>query len=294
MLRTFTDDFLRDANNALLAGEHITSFSKRMHCSVGRLSTALEKAGLRPKCPPGPRTIFNPETLRSLYLKHLWSEQRLANCFKVQRSTIKRALELNGIQRRTASEASAVRMGRMTPAERAALITPARESRTANLKRDARYNLRNPAVGQGEYQLAEALRAAGLPVEVQRECDGYLIDIAVNNVAVEVKFRRRYKSLIGLHGIRFKHILESGYTLVHVLLQGDSASSEQMNKIVAYIKRASRFNPSFPSESPAAQASTWPPTVATTLSRGSCSTPGCRWSITGTAAGSASATGASR
>ena len=114
----------------------------------------------------------------------------------------------------------------------------AREVRFANMVRAA-YDplLDNPAIGIGERELAELLEAKDFPVIRQARVDGYLIDIAIENIAVEVSADFR-KATPARHPGRFKHLVDQGFTFIYAVIPSIAAFERHREDFATTIEQA--------------------------------------------------------
>ena len=135
------------------------------------------------------------------------SELALAKQFGCSCGGIKNLLIRNGIERRSGSWANVLRMGRMTSEERNALIAVARKTRISNMREDSIRGIGH-GIGIGEREIADALIAKGWPVVRQELCEGYVIDISIGHIDIEVKFKRR--GFMSQFSERSEKLLKSG------------------------------------------------------------------------------------
>ena len=236
---------ISDAASAILAGELLINIAARIGINPDVLSKKLRARGIviPKRVPAGHNKLTNlPEKLIiDEYLRGI-SELALAQQFKISRGTIAKILIRNNIIRRTGSEANFLRMAKLTAVERTELISFARQQRIENMITAVHSNiLDNPAIGIGEREIAQSLEFFGHSVVRQKIVGAYMLDIAVGNVAVEVKFSAR--SLLHRIFKREKYIVESDFRLVYVLIDSINCVNRHLNHLISYVDFACRYPP---------------------------------------------------
>ena len=117
------------------------------------------------------------------------SELALAKQFGCSCGGIKNVLLRNGVERRNGSWASVIRMSKMTVLEREEWMLKPRDARFKAMRDRANGN-GGASIGIGEREISDALIKAGWPVTRQEVCEGYVIDISIGHIAIEVIQRR--------------------------------------------------------------------------------------------------------
>lgn len=158
------------------------------------------------------------------------SEKALSRELNVERSTFRIWLHEAGVEPRGRSAAMYARMARTSPAERMALAQAAHDAMRGTKRGYAELVAR--AGGKSrlckttpvEDKLTAALRARGLSVVQQRGIGPFNVDVAIKEprVAVEVfggNFHASGRHL-ARHWKRCEHILDAGWTLVVVWVDG--------------------------------------------------------------------------
>jgi hypothetical protein len=173
------------------------------------------------------------------------SELSISLRLKVSRPVIRKRLVECGIAIRNGSEANLLRMSRMTPEERCALTSASHDGRRGMSEADnrrmaeLRAQSRTRKIGFGEEEFSKALLNSGLPIDCQKPCGVYNIDIAVGTVAVELfavtigpQHRKRFAE-------RFKCLTDRGYSILYIVF-AKRALLPQMNELVSFVERTYR------------------------------------------------------
>ena len=180
------------------------------------------------------------------------SELKLSKIYGIARGTVAKILLDNGIQRRNGSQASYIRMAKMSPEDRKKLVAPAHaaakgrhEAKETGIKRALTREKCFPRVGPGEETLYHRLYKLGFKPIRQKAIDIYNIDIAIGSIAVEVsigtvKFLGRASNQIK----RIKKLSDCGYFVICINARTLEDFLFNINKIVADIQRACTNPPS--------------------------------------------------
>ncbi|WP_425430081.1 hypothetical protein [Cohnella massiliensis] len=120
---------------------------------------------------------------------------KLSKDFEMTRGTVSRILSAHGIEPRNASEATKIRLSKMTASERIELTSAAHEARRGSRSSQrhkinaAKTQQRKPkrnTTSHAEDYVAQKLAESGFKVSRQLAIGPYNADIAVNTVAVEI------------------------------------------------------------------------------------------------------------
>jgi len=93
----------------------------------------------------------------------------------------------------------------------------ARAVRHANMIAAAYSGTPNPAVSQIEHRLGNLLVENGIPIQRQVMVEGYLIDIVIDHIAVEV--RAKHSSAFIMREDRAKKLIKAGYGFVFIQIR---------------------------------------------------------------------------
>lgn len=136
--------------------------------------------------------IYNPDEVINDYLAGT-SENQLAKRCGVSRPALGRFLERNGIKRRTVTQANRLMMQSRSPSENRRNVVAAhkavrgrKQSMSEKRKRALTRERKQLNVSPGELWVAEMLKQRGIEVTLQKAAGIYNIDLAFNNIGVEI------------------------------------------------------------------------------------------------------------
>ena len=237
MPRIVSDALITHAHELVSAGSTVKDAAAEIGISADVLSKKLRARGVAIRrngwAPPNRKEL--PEDL--IIQRYLAGESilALAKSFDVARGVIVDRLKTKGCDIRGGSEANLLRMGRLSSDAKRSLVSKARAVRATNLVNAAAANGESRAIGIGENEIAAALVALGYDVVRQQIVDDYLIDIAIGDIAVEIKSKAAF-TLSGIGGLkRTKHLFERGKRLVVVTIDDKVCIIERLNEIVALV-----------------------------------------------------------
>lgn len=243
MSRKISDALLKNATKLVLSGATFKDAAAAIGCSADELSKKLRVQGVR-----SPRRDWNAaaDQILTMYkaghgttaiAAHLGASRHSA-------SNVRDVLIRNGADVRSRGQATSVRMSKLDPVQRNSLVAPARSKRMRNMVLAAASGARHAAFGFGEEEVFKLLSGAGFPAIRQVVVDNnYLIDIAVGNLAVEIKTRSAEAHITKLKADRFEKLRESGYALVFVVVNHIPTLRRHANDLIAAIDAAHRNPP---------------------------------------------------
>jgi very-short-patch-repair endonuclease/predicted HTH domain antitoxin len=175
------------------------------------------------------------------------SEYALAATYDCSRNVIRRLLRQQNVAMRGCSAAGVVRVGRMTPEERAAQAAAAHEAvrgRTCSFEercRSAKGRERNPVpMSDHEAAFAAWLTERNVPYRREVAVGPYNVDFAVGSVAVEVLGGEWHASK-AIHARRTPYILGQGWALAFVwAVPNHPLTAQAAEEVVAYANLVSR------------------------------------------------------
>lgn len=219
MTRKISNALLSHAQALVLGGSLIREAAEIIGCHPETLGSMLRKQGF--KIPRGIRPANNRRRdLPELEIKSKYSQgfgtSTLAKQYKTTALTINKLLVRLGVTIRKTGEANILAMARKTPEQRREQVANARAVRFRNMRE---LTPGNPAIGRGENELAKLLMDHGFGITRQQPFQGYLLDLTIKNIAVEVKFASvgQHKS-VGLSGERYKQLVKAGYHIIFIVL----------------------------------------------------------------------------
>lgn len=245
MTRPISNDAIRHASKMIAAGKTLKETALAVGHGPNRLSELLRACGVvihRGGVPGNNARADLPESQICEEYVAGASELLLSRRYGCSRLPITKILVRNNVTRRSSSDANYLRMGRLSDAERQNLVAKARLQRFKNMAVAANdASVHNHAVGAGEREIADELERRGHSVARQQMVGGYCIDIAIGNIAVEVKL----KAIMGFSakGKRTEYIIKAGKKLIFVIANDTDYFIYRINEIVAYIDEACRNPP---------------------------------------------------
>jgi hypothetical protein len=171
----------------------------------------------------------------------------ISNRTGISRVALEPRLKKAGVNIRSGTEASFLRMSRLSRSERLRLTDAAHAAVRGRPRTEEemlyRASLQSRQVGRGELELLDALRTSGEEPEGQRPCGVYNIDIAFASVAVEVCFRASGRPADAWYRKRCKDLADAGYTVVLVLFRRLESLVGNLENVVRELQIAKRDPP---------------------------------------------------
>ena len=245
MRKIFTDEFIRNALAMFDGIKNLKDVAGELGVHPSALSKAIRRNGFA--IPLGKdskeRKQLPDELIARSYIAGL-SELELSKEYGVDRIVIRRRLKEQGVEIRGPSAANIVSAARLSPefrqkrAEAAhAAVRGKKRTHDELVRRSITKESIECYIGSGENELKQLLIAAGFDVIPQKTCDIYNIDLAVGNVAVELK------SGVSTLGIchsdhtsgRIEKLIESGYSVLYVCFRDIEALVAAFDNIVSEI-----------------------------------------------------------
>lgn len=240
MSRKISSERIQYAKSLVESGSTITDAAKQIDCSPDVLSLKLRALGVDTARYRSGRGLhaFNRKKLNGpeIIRRYLSGESvlALAKSFGVNRSTITTRLKEANVSIRNGSQANVIRFARMSFDDRRALSKSARDAHMANIMANSAHYSRGP----GEFEIATALRELGYDVRTQSPLDNGTVDIAIGNVAVEIKMCSG--GSYGFSRKRVKQIRNANMIPLFVGFNHIDCISERLEEIVALIDFACR------------------------------------------------------
>lgn len=244
MTRKISEAHIAHAKSLVEAGSTVALAASRIGVSADVLSQKLRAQGVKIRRTnsglPAHNRLALPETaIVEAYIAGT-SELALATEYGTSRLPIQRILRDHGIQRRSGSEANLVRMDRLDLEQRRELVAEARRKRVENMQ-DLSHD--NPAIGAGENEIAQLLEQAGYPIIRQQLVGPYLIDIAIDEVAMEIKLKPRRQASETGRNKRSEYLCERGKRLVIICFNDLACLLRHGNHILSLIDVIRRAPP---------------------------------------------------
>lgn len=173
------------------------------------------------------------------------SVNALSQSLGVARNVVSRRLAEAGVTERGRSEAERVKWSRMTPLQRTNQVKEANQAVRGTPRGDAEMERRAAAqcrrVGAGEEELIKFLGTLGVHAEHQRPVGRYNLDVAVDNVAVEVHRTPQHPHGMARHRKRIEDLFSRGYVSLYVWLRPwELPTKETAEHVVAWLNLARR------------------------------------------------------
>lgn len=219
MARKISSSFINNAAQLVRSGLTVKQAAQAIGCNPDVLSQKLRALGIdtsvgkRQGAASLRRTLPEQEII-SLYAEGLGAPA-LAKRYGCSTATITGILARNDIPKRDGADANRIVALRKTREQHVAGIQNARETRARNMVYAATAGIPTPAVTSAEIVLGDIFSWHGFNPSRQVIIDGYLVDITIDKIAVEVKTRANIAST-ELETARSKKILERGYSFVFV------------------------------------------------------------------------------
>lgn len=240
MPRKISSERIQYAKSLVESGSTITDAAKQIDCSPDVLSLKLRALGVdtskfkngRGLRANNRKELDTPEIISSYLAGE--SVLSLAKRLGVNRAAISKRLKEANISLRDASQANVIRFARMSFDDRRALSKSARDAHMANIMANSAHYSRGP----GEFEIATALRELGYDVRTQSPLDNGTVDIAIGNVAVEIKMNSG--GSYGFSRKRIKQIRNASMVPLFVGFNHLDCISERLEEIIALIDFACR------------------------------------------------------
>jgi hypothetical protein len=155
--------------------------------------------------------------------------------------TIRKLLIREGVEIRNRQIANEIVAANKTAKQHFNGIQTARNTRIQNVVDAGKNGTLSTAIGPGELEITNLLTKADIPFIWQHLVDGYLIDIAVDRIAIEIKSRSG-NAISGLTSKRTEHLIECGYMMLWIVFNPIILIERHASNIIAIIQLA-RSNP---------------------------------------------------
>lgn len=245
MVRKINDLLLDDAQRFIEEGFTLNAAAKIIGHGADIVSKRLRTRGFQIPNPhkgkPSPNRRKEWALIVTDYLAGM-STLAIRQKYDCAGQTVRTVLIKNKIKIRNGREANLLRMARTNRQGRIEMVKAAREKRAKNMEICAKNNLKNPAVGMGEREIGKGLEQRGYIIERQKIIKGYLIDITIGNIAVEIKYSRRlgfsvtYRSELQ-RGIEF---IKAGYKIIYVVLNNRILVENYLDDVISLIEEVYR------------------------------------------------------
>jgi len=242
MARKLAESLIDHAAALMRDGSTLGHAAETIGCNPDVLSVYLRQRGVDTavgKRRSTPRLDLPAEDIIAAYQAG-HGTTALAAQYGVVPQTIRKLLIHNSVAIRSRFEANQLIAAFKTPEQHIAGITAARTVRHNNMVRASHdATLPNPAIGVGERELAATLKASGLPVRQQVLVDGYLIDIVVEDIAVEVTANVTHAAP-SRNPSRFKKLIERDFMVIFAIIPNTAAFARQRQNFITTIDSAYR------------------------------------------------------
>jgi hypothetical protein len=235
MTRKIPDDLVADAAKLIKAGSKLKDAARTIGCNPDDLSKRIRAIGLK----SDRRRDWNAvgDKIVLLYKTGLGTTAIAAKLGAPRHaaSNVRDVLIRRGLMRGR-SEANVIRF-REDAELRSSITIKARKKRRRNLVAAAQGLNASYSVGFGE----DAVVAVLSELSPQRQLivdDNYLIDIAVEKIAVEVTAFSTAAMLHAGNSARFKKLFERGFTIMFIVVNHLPTTAAHADDIVAAVKLA--------------------------------------------------------
>lgn len=249
-VRVFTAELLANAQSVFdksNGAKSITEVARIFHCHPTGLRKALCATGY--VIPKFRQPAHNRKELPvgDLIAKYAGgaSELALAKEYQCSRDVIRRHLVKGGANIRNGSEASFVRMGRLTVDERKQLAKAANdavrgmpEPKSRKRKRavNTELGLAKYVVGYGEEEFSQRLHELGIQHIRQKAVDVYSLDFAINGVAVELKTGKCLRGVkADVSRNKVKNLADLNWRCLYVVFETVEALVASAEQIIAHV-----------------------------------------------------------
>lgn len=254
MPRKIDSSLIDHAAQLIKSGFTLNGAAGEVGVHAATLSRKLKESGFKVhRGRGGPKKLDLPiEDIKAMY-QNGHSENAVSKHFGSDRGTIRKRLLEAGVRPRTQSEAEKLKWAKMDEQSRINQVKNAHEAVRGMTRRDAdviaraktREQLKySHLIGRGEFEFCELLSDRGISFTHQKAVEGYNIDIAIGNVAVELaSCRGRYSPFNAKEINRAEKLLERGYHVVGVEFDSVDTLIKCADDVLAYVDLASDLKP---------------------------------------------------
>ncbi len=236
MARKIPDALISHAAKLVEGGSKLKDAALAVGYTADELSKRLRTMGVKVD-QRRDWNAFAPEIIR-LYQSGLGTTA-IATAIGAPRHSagnVRDVLIRNGIMR-SRSDANITRFAAEAPEVRKGIIRKARSVRMQNLFAAAKEGVDHAAIGFGERETADILHSAGFDIRHQVIVeDNYLIDIAIGNIAIEVKTNAVSANIATHNGERFEKLAKRGYVIVFLVVNHIPTLTHHADDLIAIIK----------------------------------------------------------
>lgn len=255
MARRLSDSLINNAIKLYSDGLSIAKISAALECSEEALRKRFKAIGV-PVTKIGRYKGRNAILLPSDEIISMYdggkSENFIAKHFNVSRNVIRRYLVSNNANIRTQSQAEKLKWSQMTDEQRANQLKSAHSAAKGRTRTtiekikmalSREQSLAEHHIGIGEPEFREFLDKQGVNYIYQKAVDGYNIDFAIGNVAVEItSFTGRYRAGNPIQQKRIEHLFKRGYIVIAVEIDCAETLVHFAGEILANINATNRLN----------------------------------------------------
>lgn len=245
MARPTSPTDLDHAIELYLSGQPVEEIIANTGISKSVLNRTARARGI----PPRTNAITLPTAEIVLAYEGGESEQAIARRYGVMRAVVRRHLKESGVHLRGQAEANALRMSKMSPAERAGLTEAAHDAVRGkpvsgrSLQLAAQRREQNPWHANrsaSEVRFQQWLSDRGLVFTPQKAIGPYNVDFAVSSIAVEILGGGWHAAKHARHARRSPYILDAGWHLLMIWdYEGLSAMRPQAaDYLIAFLNEA--------------------------------------------------------
>lgn len=227
--------YIDNVRQAYIDGMSLSEIENRFNISQGRINYAIRD--IRGSLADGVRRKFirdnkiHFEKVIKLF-NDGFSVNKIHKTVGIQRSTVNRILEINGMEPRSRSDAEKLKWSQMSEKQRKNQVKAAHkrcdEIGYTHLKNKSNEHLHKTAlnrfishseVGISENNFAKWIMAKNLPCVQQAPIRGYNIDALVGNIAVEIHNSTTAPHFEDTKVRRIKYLLNSGFYVLYIKIQ---------------------------------------------------------------------------
>jgi hypothetical protein len=244
-------DFDADHAARLFAeGKSISAIAAEVGTSRKAVRDALAKQGIETGNKAPRKLSLNSEEIVSRYSSGE-SELAIAKSLSVPRSSVRRVILESGITPRGGSEANTIRMERIGPEGRMALVENAHKSIRGRGKSES-FSVRGAkgreragwVWGSGEALLADWLKQRGFRPVPQQAINRYNIDLGIFPLAVEIYTAARNPANNPALRKRREYILDAGWSVIEIWVTKRNMLTEfVVDHVVSCFEEAQRLPP---------------------------------------------------
>ena len=242
MTRETPDDLVSHAKELVLSGATVKDAAATIGINADTLSKKLRAQGVViPRHVPhghNRREDLDQQAIVNDYLAG-HGMPHLAKKFKASTACVRQIIIDSGTPLRGHQVANEIVAKNKTKEQHHSGVAKARQVRLRNLQ-----NLTpgNPAIGKGEQEVYDLLRRSDFGATRQREVDGYIIDIAIKKVAVEIKCKAGQLVTNGASE-RTMHLSKRGWLVVFVMFNDLAQLTSHASDLVAVLDAACAHPP---------------------------------------------------